>query len=187
MEFSWNPNPKCTEKPQSSISTHPFSNIPSFSKISNPQVRTKKLVNSAFYHLCPSGLASQGYIFLYFFKLFRVLSLQNACWIFSDLYIPTLWEKFFNLWCSHSKNVKKSLNAKHKNAFNLCIFTHAWVPHSKLFDWIFWRSAFPKTEGVEEAMICSNKIQSDKMNVTWSITLSAFSLSVVSFVNFLAH
>ena len=36
MELSWNPNTKCTEKPQSSISTHPFSDVSSFSIISQP-------------------------------------------------------------------------------------------------------------------------------------------------------
>ena len=34
MEFSWNANTNCKEKPQSSISTHPLSDAPSFSKIS---------------------------------------------------------------------------------------------------------------------------------------------------------
>ena len=34
MEVFWNPNTKCTESPQSSISTHPFSNVPSFLNIS---------------------------------------------------------------------------------------------------------------------------------------------------------
>ena len=36
MEFSWKPNPKCTEKPQPSISTHPLSDVPSVSNISKP-------------------------------------------------------------------------------------------------------------------------------------------------------
>ena len=95
MEFSWYPNPKCKEMPQSSILTHPFLIFSHFQKSLNSQVRTKKLVNSVFYHPCSSRLASQGYIFLYFFKLLRVLSLQNACWIFSDLYIPTCVGKHF--------------------------------------------------------------------------------------------
>ena len=95
MEFSWNPNTKCTEKPQSSIPHTIFLIFPHFQKHLNPQVRTKKLVNSVFYHSYPSRLAAQGYIFLYFFKLLRVLSLQNACWIFSDLYIPTCVGKIF--------------------------------------------------------------------------------------------
>ena len=34
-ELSLNPNTKCTEVPQSSISTHPFFDVPSFSKISH--------------------------------------------------------------------------------------------------------------------------------------------------------
>ena len=36
MELSWNPNEKCTEKPQSSISAHFFHDVYSFSKISQP-------------------------------------------------------------------------------------------------------------------------------------------------------
>ena len=36
MEFSWKPNTKYTEVPQYSISIHPFSDVPSFSKISQP-------------------------------------------------------------------------------------------------------------------------------------------------------
>ena len=69
--------------------------FPHFQKYLNPQVTTKKLVNSVSYHSFPSRLASQGYIFLYFFKILRVLSLQNTCWIFSDLYIPTCAGKVF--------------------------------------------------------------------------------------------
>ena len=34
MEFSWNPDTSCKEKLQSSISTHPFPDIPSFSQFS---------------------------------------------------------------------------------------------------------------------------------------------------------
>ena len=34
MEFSWSHNTKCTEVPQPSTSTQPFSDVPSFSKIS---------------------------------------------------------------------------------------------------------------------------------------------------------
>ena len=36
MEFSWNPDTKCTKVPQSSFSTHRFSDVLSFSKICQP-------------------------------------------------------------------------------------------------------------------------------------------------------
>ena len=36
MEFSWNSNTKCTEKAQYSVSTHPFSDVSSCWKISQP-------------------------------------------------------------------------------------------------------------------------------------------------------
>ena len=89
--------------------------FPHFQKYLNPQVRTKKLVNNVFYHPCPSRLASQGYISG--IHLLRLLSLQNACWIFCDLYMPTFVGKIFNLWCHIPR---KSLNR--------CFFTHAPVP-----------------------------------------------------------
>ena len=72
MEFSWNPNTKW-EKPQCSISMHPFSQPPG----ENQQI-SKQCLRPLFFKI------SQGYILWYFFKLFKVLSLQNACWIFSD-------------------------------------------------------------------------------------------------------
>ena len=44
MEFSWNPNTKCTEKPQSSISMCTlFLVLPLFQKYINSQVKIKKI------------------------------------------------------------------------------------------------------------------------------------------------
>ena len=80
------------EKPQSSISTHPFSDVPSFSKYLNPQVRINKLVNIVVHHPCPSRLASG--IHPYFFKLLRVLSLSRMLVEFSLTCIfHHVWEK----------------------------------------------------------------------------------------------
>ena len=61
-----------------------------------------------------------------------------------------------------------------ENALNLCIFTHAPVPHSKFLVEFFKNLFPPKTEGVDEAMICSIKIQSKNMKMTWNISLSTF-------------
>ena len=73
-----------------------FLMFPHFQKSLNSLVRTINLVNIVFYHPCPSRLASEIHsIKLYFFKLLRVLSLQNAWLIFSDLYIPTCVGKIF--------------------------------------------------------------------------------------------
>ena len=79
-----------------------FLMFPLFQKYLNTQVRTKKLVNSVVYHLCPSILASG--IHPYFFKLLRVLSLSRMLVQFSLTCIfHHVWEKIFNLWCSHQK------------------------------------------------------------------------------------
>ena len=101
MKFSSNPNTKCTKKPQCSISTKPFSDVPS-QKYLNPQIRTNKLVNSIFYHPCPSRLASGDTSFhislnslgFYISRMFAEFSLPCI--------FQPVWEKFFKLWCSHS-------------------------------------------------------------------------------------
>ena len=64
-----------------------------------------------------------------------------------------------------------------ENALNLCIFTHAPVPHSKLQVELFKNLFFHRTEGVEEAMIFSFKTQSENMRMTLNIIL--FTLCVI--------
>ena len=65
---------------------------------------------------------------------------------------------------------------KLENALNLCISTHAPVPHSKLqiqfYENLFSPTA--KNKGVEETVICLIKIQSEKMKMTWNISLFIF-------------
>ena len=132
MESSWNPNTKCTEKSQSFDSTHPFLLFPLFQKYLNPQVRTSKLVNSVVYHPCPSRLASGIHPFIFIWRPYGFTSFQNACWIFSDLYIPPCLGKSFQF----------MVFTFPENALNLCIFTHAPVPHSKL-QVEFFKNLFP--------------------------------------------
>ena len=84
MEFCSTHNAKCTEKPQSSISTHPFSDVSSFSKISQPPDQNQQIGKQCCLPpLLPSRLASG--IHLYFFKLFRVLSLSRMLVEFSEV------------------------------------------------------------------------------------------------------
>ena len=55
----------------------------------------------------------------------------------------------------------------------------------KTLDRIFWKSVFPKTEGVEEAMICSMKIESENMKMTWNISLFLLGMIAI-FLNVMA-
>ena len=119
---------------------HPFSDIPSF----------PKYLNSVFYHRCPLRLASQGYIFLYFLKLLRVLSLRMLVEFSLTCIFQHVWEKCFNLCCSHFQKM-------HGNKAYLLMVS----PPLKTPGIIFGKSVSPtrrKTEGVEEVMICSIKI-----------------------------
>ena len=67
------------------------------------------------------------------FNYLGFLSLQNAYWIFSDLFIPICVRKTFQF----------AALTFLENAFNLFIFTHDPVPHSKLlvefFEKFCWR------------------------------------------------
>ena len=93
------------------------------------------------------------------------ISLQKACWIFSDLYIPPCLGKIFHF----------IVFTFLENALNLCISTHAPVPHSKL-QVEFFENLIPlRRKGwMEETMIYFIKIQSEKMNMTWNISLFIF-------------
>ena len=57
-------------------------------------------------------------------------------------------------------------------------------PHSKLLV-EFFEYVSTKTEGVEEAMIYSVKIQSENMKMTWSISLFPFGMIAI-FLNVMA-
>ena len=46
------------------------------------------MVNGVNYHPCPSRLAPKRNSFIFFKTPKGFISLQNACWIFSNLYIP---------------------------------------------------------------------------------------------------
>ena len=54
------------------------------------------------------------------------------------------------------------------------IFTHSPVPHLKLQVKFFENLFTPKVEGLEEATICSIKIQSGNMKIPWNISLFTF-------------
>ena len=89
---------RCTEKPQSSISKHPFSEVPSFSKISQPSGQNQQIGKQCC--LRPLFFKPHGYIFSYCFKLLRVLSLSRMLAEFSlTCTFHQLWGKIFSLWC----------------------------------------------------------------------------------------
>ena len=139
--------------------------FPPFQKYLNPQVRNRKLVNSVVYCLFPSRLGSMIHPFI-FFRPLRVLSLTRMLVKFSLTYIlHHLWEKNFQF----------MVITFLENALNLCIFTHAPVPNSK-FQVEVLEICFPKTNGVQETMICFIKIQSENMTMTWNICLFIFSM-----------
>ena len=105
-----------------------FLMFPHFQKYLKPQARTNKLVIKVFYHPCHSRLAS-GIHLSYFFKLLRVLSLKNACWVFYS----NICGKHFPIYVFIFL----------ENALNLYIFTHAPVLHSKLLV-EFFENLFPQ-------------------------------------------
>ena len=135
MEFSWNPNTKSREKPQYSIPTHTFFDVSSFSKIPKPtdqkQQIGKKCILPPFslkislrdtsFHISLNSLE---------FYLSRILvEFSLTC-----IYIHTSRDKCFQF----------MVFAFLENTLNLCIFTHASVPHSKLQVELFENLFLPK-------------------------------------------
>ena len=121
------------EKPQCFISTHPFSDVSSFSKYLNPQVRTNKLVNCVVYHPCPLKLAS-GYILISLNSLGFYLSpecLLNFLW----LVYSTMCGKNFPVYGVH---ITKCIESMH---FYSCPKLPPTSP-----DTIFWKSVSPKSQ-----------------------------------------
>ena len=134
MEFLLNPNTKRAEKPQSSISSHPISDVP-YQNYVNSQVRANRQVHSAFYHHCPSRLVSGIHTSIslnsLWFYLSRMLVDFSLTCIFQGVGIIFQFMVFTFL----------------KNALNLFIFTHAAVPHSK-FQVEFFENLFPSKTNV---------------------------------------
>ena len=162
MEFSWNPNTKCKEVFQSSISKHPFV-VPSFSKISQPQVKLKKMVSSVFYNPCPSRLASRVNILSHFFKFLRSLYLSRMILEFSITCVfYYVWGKVLNFGVHIHR---KCIESRH---FYSC-------SSSPIKTQKFLKVCFPQQQkAVERTLICFIKIQSGNMKMNWSIRLFIF-------------
>ena len=72
-----------------------------------------------------------------------------------------------------------------RKSLNLCFFTHTLVPNSKLVVEFFENLFPPRQKGWEEAMICTIKIQSENMKMTWNISLFPFGMIAI-FLNVMA-
>ena len=177
MEFSSNPHTKCTKTPQCSISVHPFSDVSS-QKYLNSQVRTNKSGYAVFFTTLVLQDQPQGYILSYFFKLLRVLHLQRM--FLRVLYLQRMlveffltcifqhvWEKIFNLQCSHSWKLHS-------------IYAFICLPHSptqnsqqKFLNICFLQY---RRGGRTYDLLHNTKIQSENMKMTWSITWHGFTV-----------
>ena len=112
MKFSWNPNIS-VHRCLNPISIPPFSFAPPFQGYVKPQVRINKMMSITTFVLHDQP---QGYMFSYFYKLLRALSLSRILNKFlSNLYIQP--------WLG--KNFKFMVLIFLENALNLGIFTHA--------------------------------------------------------------
>ena len=68
-----------------------------------------------------------------------------------------------------------------EKTLNLVIFTHAPVPHPKRQE-NFSKACFPQDERGGETMICSIKILSENIKMTWNISLFIFCI-IINFSN----
>ena len=84
-----------------------------------------------------------------------------------------VWETLFTLGCHIARK-----------SSNLCFLFMSQSPHSKLRV-EFFENVSTKTERVEEAIICSVKIQSENVTMTWNISLFPFGMIAI-FLNVMA-
>ena len=136
MDFFWNSNTKFTEKSQSSISVHPVFGCSHLLKnISTPRL---ELTNwqTVLYHP-GSRLVSVVHPFMFFFQLFKILSLYKLLVEFSLTFIFHHMREIFQF----------MVFTFPENALNLCIFTHVSVPHSKLQVELFENLFPPRGKG----------------------------------------
>ena len=107
MEFSC--HPKCTEKPQSSISTHPFSDVPSFSKRSKSTGQNEKIGKQCFLLLLFFNISLRDTTF---FISLNSLGIYLSIMLFEfslTCIFQHVWKNFFNLWFSYSKKTIASM------------------------------------------------------------------------------
>ena len=81
MKFSSNPNvsvPRCLNP----LFQRSLFRCPSLSRISQPQIRINKIVNSVDYHPSPSRLVSRTYSFIFWYTHYGFIPLHDTCWIF---------------------------------------------------------------------------------------------------------
>ena len=86
--------------------------------------------------------------------------LLNFLW----LVYSTMCRKIFSIYGIHI--LRKCIESMH---FYSCPSPPLKIPGS-----FFWKSVFPKTKRMEEAMVCFIKIQSENMKMTWKISLFIF-------------
>ena len=63
-----------------------------------------------------------------------------------------------------------------RKSLNLCFFTHAQVPHSKLLVELLENLFSPRRKGWAEAIIFSIEIQTGNMKMAWNISLFPFGM-----------
>ena len=66
-----------------------------------------------------------------------------------------------------------------RKSLNLCFFTDAQVPHSKLLVEFLENLFSPKRKSWEEAIICSIKTQTENMKMAWTISLFPFGMIAI--------
>ena len=158
MEFSWNPNTKCTERSLNLLFQRTlFLMLSIFQKYFNTYVRNNKLVNSFVYHPCPSRLASMITSFHISLNS-RVLSLSRMLVEF-----PLICIFHISHFSIHGAQItRKFIESVH-------IY---WCPISPLKSSfrISWKSVSHNTKGVEETMNCFIKIQSENMKMSWDFS-----------------
>ena len=156
MECSWNPNTSVQMCLDPLLQRTLFLSLltPVFWGCLKPQVRINKMANSIDYHPYTSRSASKVHHFIFLKTPSGFISLQDACWIFSETFIySTMCGENFQIYGVHIP--RKCIDSRH--------FYHRTLGKRKLFipqGSIFSRICFPQHQKeVEENMIYQTSIR----------------------------
>ena len=114
MECSWNPNTSVQRCLDPLLQRTLFLSLltPVFWGYLKPQVRINKMVNSIDYHPYTSRSASKVHHFIFLKTPSGFISLQDACWIFSETFIySTMCGENFQIYGVHIP--RKCIDSRH--------------------------------------------------------------------------
>ena len=165
------PNTKCVEEPQFTISTHPLSEVPSFSEISQSHGQNQQISKQCCLPPLSFKISLRD-------KSFHISLNCLGFYLFPQCLLNFLWLVYSTM-CGKSYPIY-GVHIPRKCIESMHFYSYP-SPSLKTPGRIFWKSVSPKTKVVQETMICFIRIKSENMKMTWNVSLFIFCIMICNF------